>query len=115
MPGEFELNLALASPLEIGATGLAGLHQALRVIVSTAGFSVPLDREFAHLGDFIDAPLPHVVARYLAALTAAIEKYEPRVTITHISLTETEPQLNDLMEGRLFPTVRFKLKDGVTL
>ena len=103
------------APIIIGATGLEGLHQCLRIIVTTLIYSVPLDRGFASTGSFIDAPLPYAVAQRLAELTEAIEKYEPRVRITHLRLTESDAKLDDLMEGRVFPVIRFELKEGVEL
>lgn len=114
MTAEYEF-IAAPAPLVIGATGLEGLHQCLRIIITTLIYSVPLDRGFASTGSFIDAPLPYAVAQRLAELTEAIEKYEPRVKIIHIRLTEPEAKLEDLMEGRVFPVIRFELKEGVTL
>lgn len=107
--------IAAPAPLVIGATGLAGLQQCLRIIVTTLIYSVPLDRGFAVTGSFIDAPLPHAVAQHLADLTEAIEKYEPRVKIKSIGLTGPADKLEDLIEGRIFPTIRFELKNGVVL
>lgn len=103
------------APIIIGATGLESLHQALRIIVTTLIYSVPLDRGFATTGSFIDSPLPHAVARRLADLTEAIEKYEPRVKIISLRLTESDAKLEDLAEGRVFPIIRFELKEGVEL
>lgn len=103
------------APIVIGATGLEGLHQALRIIITTLIYSVPLDRGFATTGSFIDAPLPHAVAQRLADLTEAIEKYEPRVKIISLRLSEPGAKLEDLMEGRVFPIIRFELKEGVEL
>jgi len=107
--------VAAPAPLVIGATGLAGLQQCLRLIVSTVTHSVPLDRAFATTGSFIDAPLPQAAARHLADLAEAIERYEPRVKVISLRLTEPEAKLEDLMEGRVFPVIRFELKDGVVL
>lgn len=107
--------IAAPAPIVIGATGLEGLHQCLRIIVTTFIYSVPLDRGFAANGDFIDAPLPHAVARRLADLTEAIEKHEPRVKVISVRLSEPNANLGDIMEGRVFPVIRFKLKEGVTL
>ena len=107
--------IAAPAPLTIGATGLEGLQQCLRIIITTMLYSVPLDRGFAHAGSFIDAPLPYAVAQRLSELIEAIEKFEPRVKIISLTLTEPEPSRDDLMEGRLYPVVRFELREGVTL
>ncbi len=107
--------IAVPAPITSGATGLEGLHQCLRMIVTTMRYSVPLDRGFAQNGSFIDAPLPHAVAQRLADLTEAVEQYEPRVKVVSLRLSNPNAQLEDIVEGRVFPIIRFTLKDGVTL
>ena len=99
-------------PIVVGATGLSGLEQCLRLIVATFAYSVPMDRSFAGLGSFVDSPAPHKVAALIAELTEAIEKYEPRVVVTSISL---EPNPEALMKGQVYPLITFHLKDGVEL
>lgn len=112
--GEYELT-GNPAPIVIGATGLAGLQQALRIIMSTIMYSVPLDRAFASTGSFADAPLPHAAAARIAELTEAIEKYEPRVTVSHLRFTSGQGAINGLGDGRVFPVLRFRLRPGVTL
>lgn len=112
--GEYEI-VGTPAPIVIGATGLAGLQQALRVIMSTFMFSVPLDRAFASTGSFVDAPLPHAAAARIAELTEAIEKYEPRVAVSHISFVSKKASIGDIGDGRVFPVLRFRLRPGVTL
>lgn len=114
MIGEHDFT-AVPAPVIIGATGLEGLYQCLRIIVTTMMYSVPLDRGFAQSGSFVDAPLPHAVAQRLADLTEAIEKYEPRVKVISVRLSDPEAKLEDMLEGRVFPVIRFKLKEGVKL
>ena len=80
-----EVNLASPlPPLVIGASGLEGIAQNIRVIVTTLAWSVPLDRAFAHAGAFIDAPTPYAVARKIAELPEAIEAGAPRVRVESI-------------------------------
>ena len=112
--GEYEIQ-GVPAPIIIGATGLAGLMQALRIIMSTIMYSVPMDRAFASTGSFVDAPLPHAAAARIAELTEAIERYEPRVTVTHIRFTPGQGTMADLGDGRVFPVLRFRLRPGVTL
>jgi phage baseplate assembly protein W len=107
--------IAAPAPLAIGATGLDGLLQCLRIIVTTLVWSVPLDRKFAATGSYIDAPLPYAVAQRLAELTEAIERYEPRVKVISLRLTDPAAKLEDLMEGRVFPVINFQVRDGVVL
>ena len=107
------LELAETSmPLTIGATGLAAIEQNIRIIVTTLAYSVALDRGFAHVGAFIDAPTPYEAARLIADLTEAIETKEPRVLVERITL---EPSADQAMHGRLYPKITYRLKDGVTL
>lgn len=102
--------------LRIGATGMEALLQNIRVIVLTTMYSVPLDRGFAHVGDFIDSPSPLVTARLVARLTDAIEAREPRVAVQRISLEPADQSGTEaVMQGRLYPRVTFELKEGVTL
>ncbi len=97
-------------PLKIGATGMEAIQQNIAVIVTTLAFSVPLDRSFASQGSYLDSPAPYVTARRIAELTDIIEAKEPRVKV--ISITYEHWQ-DDLMQGRVYPKIRFRLKDGV--
>ncbi|WP_165071081.1 GPW/gp25 family protein [Desulfovibrio sp. ZJ200] len=99
-------------PLVIGARGLAAIEQNMRIIVRTLAYSVPLDRGFAHMGSFIDAPTPCEAARRVAELIHALEAREPRVRVLRVSL-EPDPRGN--MEGRLYPRIVYELRDGVQL
>lgn len=99
-------------PLTIGATGLTAIEQNIRIIVTTLAYSVALDRGFAHVGAFIDAPTPYEVARLVADLTEAIEAKEPRVSVERITL---EPSPLQAMEGRLYPRIVWHLRQGVSL
>lgn len=141
-----DLTVIPGQPLRIGASGMDALLQNIRIIVLTTMYSVPLDRGFAHVGDFIDSPSPLVTARLVARLTDAIEDKEPRVTVQRIELEASvagdggEPRsgseagtafpasdslsrtgsaggrhVENAMQGRLYPHIRFELKEGVTL
>ena len=102
----------ISMPLSIGATGIAALEQNIRIICTTLAYSVAMDRGFAHVGAFVDAPTPYDVARLIADITEAIEAKEPRVAVERISL---EPSADEAMQGRLYPKVTYRVKDGVTL
>ena len=102
----------ISMPLSIGATGIAALEQNIRIICTTLAYSVAMDRGFAHVGAFVDAPTPYDVARLIADITEAIEAKEPRVSVERISL---EPSADEAMQGRLYPKSTYRVKDGVTL
>ena len=101
------------APAIIGAKGLEDVIQCIRYIVITTVFSVPLDRSFATDGSYIDAPVPYAVAARMAALTEAIERREPRVSVTSIRFAPLAA--TDAMDGRIVPVIRFRLRDGVKL
>lgn len=108
--------------LRIGATGMEALLQNIRIIVLTTMYSVPLDRGFAHVGDFIDSPSPLETARLVTRLTDAIEAKEPRVKVRRITLEATphndtadQNGTEAAMQGRLYPHIYFELKEGVDL
>ena len=114
MSQEFEM-LAIDAPIVIGATGLEDIKQCMRMIVRTCCFSVPMDRGFAHTGSFIDAPLPHAVAAKLAELTEALESREPRIRVTSIRFAPQTPDATDAMDGRTWPVIRWRLREGVEI
>jgi phage baseplate assembly protein W len=109
MSAEFEV-VADNAPAVIGASGLDDIMQCIRYIVRTTVFSVPLDRSFASDGSYVDAPVPHAVAARMAALTEAIERKEPRVRVTSIRFAA---RAEDALDGRLYPVIRFRLREGV--
>jgi phage baseplate assembly protein W len=108
---EFEV-VADNAPAVIGARGMDDVMQCIRYIVRTTVFSVPLDRGFASDGAYIDSPAPHAAAARMAALTEAIERKEPRVRVTSIRF---QPRPDDALDGRLYPVIRFRLREGVKL
>lgn len=107
-----ELTISPADAVIIGATGMEALLQNIRTIVLTSVYSVPLDRGFAHLNALIDSPSPAETIRLAGQLTEAIERYEPRISVERIVFRQTP---SEGMEGRLFPHITFRLKDGVSL
>jgi phage baseplate assembly protein W len=111
MSAEFEV-AADNAPAVIGARGMDDIMQCIRYIVRTTVFSVPLDRSFASDGSYLDAPVPHATAARMAALTEAIERKEPRVRVTSIRFAARP---DDAMDGRLYPVIRFRLREGVTV
>jgi phage baseplate assembly protein W len=108
---EFEI-IADNAPAIIGARGMDDIVQCIRYIVRTTVFSVPLDRSFASDGSYIDSPVPQAVAARMAALAEAIESREPRVRVTSIRFAALP---DEAMDGRVYPVIRFRLREGVSL
>ena len=97
------------APIVIGETGVAEILQNVRIILSTIRGTVPLDREFGVSLNVIDLPQPEAMAAYRGEAVQAVEKYEPRVSVVSVDF-KAKP--DDAMDGRLFPVVRVRIKDG---
>ncbi len=72
------------------ASEVAEIMQNLRTIITTAKYSVPLDRNFGINADMLDKPMLEVQAQLQSELIMAIKTYEPRVTVTGITFTGTD-------------------------
>jgi hypothetical protein len=108
MAQEYEV-IADEAPVVIGTRGLEDIMQCIRYIVRTTAYSVPMDRSFSNDGSYIDAPLPHAAAARMAVLTEAIESREPRVRVSSIRFA---PRPDAAMDGRSFPIIRFRPRQG---
>lgn len=95
------------TPLTIGAAGIEEIAQNVRIILGTIQGTVPLDRSFGVPSDLVDAPVSEAM-RHAPAIAAAVEKYEPRCNVTHISFDGAEA-----MDGILRPTLKIRVKAGV--
>jgi len=58
--------------------------QNVRTILTTLKRTVPLDRDFGIDVNALDAPIGTAQARLSAALVEAVQKYEPRVSVTNV-------------------------------
>lgn len=76
--------------------------QNVRTIMATTKGSVPLDRDFGVSANYVDKPMAKAKAMLAAEIIQAVRKYEPRVTITGISFTES-------MDGKLEPRIEVRL------
>jgi phage baseplate assembly protein W len=108
----YEVLVAPGAPVVFGAAGLAEIAQNIRMILSTLTWSCPLDRAFAAAADIVDSPLPLASATRMGKIIQAVEKYEPRVRVISVKF---EPAPAAALEGRLYPRVRFALREGVSL
>ena len=111
MADMFEIALTGGTNI-FAASGLENIRNCLSAIAATRVGSVPLYRHFGTDWQWVDHPEPVAMARFRAELMDAIDKYEPRVEITSISF---KPDKTQAMDGRLYPVVRFRLREGVTL
>lgn len=79
--------------------------QNVRTILTTAKYSVPLDRGFGINADFVDMPIDYAKARLTAEIIDAIRRYEPRVSVSKVFFA------GDGADGKLIPTVRVVIND----
>lgn len=104
---DFVVDTTLPPNIVIGATGLTGLAQEIRTVLTTRKGSVPLDRDFGLDWSFVDAPLPEVQPRYVGEVARQVEKYVPRVQVLEVSFKSTVP---NAAEGKLYPVVRVAIR-----
>lgn len=95
------------TPLDLSAIGLAAIERNIGLIVRTAAWSVPLTRDFANVMGFQDTPLPHGLAQHTAVLMDRIERFEPRITVTSLTVT------NVSADGAAVLTLKYDVKEGV--
>lgn len=100
-------NINVFSP---GST-LNQIQLCLATILTTAKYSVPMDRDFGLDATFIDEPSPRGMALLRSEIFEAINKYESRVKILNISFEKSE----DANDDKIYPVVKWCLRDGVKL
>lgn len=88
------------------STTLEEIIQNVRTIMTTTVYSVPLDRMFGLNPTMLDLPMPLSKARLTAEIVSAIEKFEPRVTVTQVTFA------GDGKDGILQPSVSLRIKEG---
>lgn len=76
--------------------------QNVRTILSTVKGSVPLDRDFGIDGSYVDMPMPAAKAKLASEIMQAIQKHEPRATVTSIEFTGDE-------NGTLQPRIEVRI------
>lgn len=82
--------------------------QNVRTIISTRKGTVPLDRELGVSWEHLDLPLPISRARMASEIVTALNKYEPRATVTDIRYTN---DISDSIDGLLLPAVKIKIDE----
>lgn len=91
-------------------TVLEEIFQNVNTIVSTSIYTVPLFREFGVKSTYLDEPTPISKARFINEVVEKVERFEPRVIVEEVNFTEDE-----IMDGRLIPIVKIKIRNGVSL
>ena len=89
-------------------TTLEEIAQNVRMIITTAKGSVPLDREFGIDAKAVDRPIAVAQAMLSSEIASAVSRYEPRARVTKVAYQGRE------QDGRLEPTVRIEVvEDGL--
>jgi len=78
------INASLDSVDFAPADELTEIIQNVRTILTTLKKTVPLDREFGLDAEVIDQPVGMAQAVLSETIMDAVQKYEPRVKVTHI-------------------------------
>jgi len=97
-----QINLALPQTIDFAPTNVVlEVGQNIYNLLSTAKYSVPLNRNFGLSTTYIDQPINIIKARLRAEIIEAIATYEPRFTVQSIDFTT-----NKAKEGVLYPIIR---------
>lgn len=85
---------------------LRSILQNVAIILATRVGTVPMYREFGTEHSILDRPIPAVRPMLLAEIKTAIERFEPRVRVTSVTLDDAGS-----MEGRISPVVEVEIID----
>lgn len=102
----FEVDMRRKQGIRIGATGLDGLEQEIRLVLATRKGSVPLDRDFGLSWDYVDLPMPEAMPYMISEIAVQLEKYVPRIKVRDIAFQSDDP-----VEGILQPTVTVEIRE----
>ena len=87
---------------------LEEIMQNVKMIISTAKETVPLDREFGIRATVLDKPIATAQALLSSEIVAAVNRFEPRAKVKKIIYQGKEK------DGILEPTVRIEVnEDGI--
>lgn len=106
MPNIFEVDMRRKQGIRVGATGIDGLEQEIRMLLSTRKGSVPLDRNFGLTWDYVDLPMPEAMPYMISEIAGQLEKYVPRIKVRDIVFKSDDP-----LEGILQPTVTVEIRE----
>lgn len=101
-----QINLALPQQIDFSPSSLeVEVAQNIYNLLSTAKYSVPLDRNFGLSINQIDQPINLVQAKLRAEIMEAITRYESRFEVQSITFKATQEG------GALYPVIRGVIND----
>ncbi len=106
MQSVFEVDMRKKQGIRIGATGLDGLEQEIRMLLATRKGSVPLDRDYGLTWEYLDLPLPEAMPWMIAEIATQLEKYVPRIRVRSVEFRSDDPA-----EGILQQTVTVEIRE----
>lgn len=105
MQSIFEVDMRRKKGIRIGASGLDGLEQEIRLLLATRKGSVPLDRNYGLSWEYVDLPMPEAMPYMISEIAMQLEKYVPRIKVRDIVFKSDDP-----VEGILQPTVTVEIR-----
>lgn len=105
---EITVNMSQPVAVEVGATGLRGLAQEIRTVLSTAKGSVPMDRNFGLSWDTVDLPMPQVLPLFISDIVEALEANVPRIRVKDVQFGNST---EDTLDGVLLPIVTVEIRE----
>lgn len=105
MENLLEIDMRKKRGWQIGATGLAGLEQEIRMLLSTRKGSVPLDRDYGITWEYVDLPLPEAMPYMVSEIASQLTRYVPKIKVRDINFKSDDP-----VEGILQPTVVVEIR-----
>jgi len=93
-------------PKEIifGTSGVQEVIQNVKLIIMTRKGTQPLDRNFGISYDFVDSPIPRVMAMVEQEIFMALRKYEPRAVLKQVTW------YSDPVSGIVKPNVSIQVR-----
>lgn len=93
--------------IDLAPKGVAAeVLQNIQTILTTAKYSVPLDRGFGLDFKFVDQPIPVVQATLSSDIVGAIRRYEPRAEVVSVTFS------GDGESGILVPKVQVRINES---
>jgi phage baseplate assembly protein W len=84
--------------------------QNVRTLITTAKYSVPLDRNLGIDTAFLDRPAPDAMARLRVQIDEEIRRYEPRATVKVIEFRQYGDDA--VLSGKFYPVLQVEIQGG---
>lgn len=89
------------------STVIEEIFQNVYTIITTTIFSVPLFRSFGIEATYLDEANAIAKAKLIADIVEKVQYFENRVIVEEVKFEENE------MDGKLYPVVIIRIKEGV--